>query len=318
MKALRDNHSLPSNHWTEWNSSVNQDFHSNDNVNEDSFGSDYNDKQFSFINSHKFWEHPAASELAKQSRATHGDLDRDSDHMLIDLFKNAWVKDFHKNIDNLPQSILEPFIGYERIQEKIELNTNIGEAYYAYKNEIEENLENKMTRDEEIDEFMKHLTGDKSSRWRDTRPPMIKKMHEENSHHEQKILPIITVILLAMIETNYQISDTTLREYIIEDDKKKNKDDQYELGDKYILHTALTSGDQYFLNIIAFPGENLPSYFHDEMLYMNYVQNIVAYEGKYTHREKEIVLSEKLLKGTKEEILEFSREAMGYAEGWWT
>lgn len=111
-------------------------------------------------------------------------------------------------------------------------------------------------------------------------------------------------------------------------DKYKNSYDKdernvYEVflsNDKYALYEPTSAIDYrldynelpYWLIIILHPAENLPSYLHDQMLYMNYIQYIVKHDEK---EEKEIVLNESLL-GDTPNLEDFKTDVQNLERYW--
>ena len=91
-------------------------------------------------------------------------------------------------------------------------------------------------------------------------------------------------------------------------------------NNKYTLHEPIRAIDYrldynecpYWLITILHPEENLPSYLHNQMLYMNYIQHIVSHDEQ---KEKDIVLNESLL-GDTPNLEDFKTDVQNLERYW--
>ena len=278
MKYEVDYSAVPNSHWTQW-------------LEED---------HFLFLRSHEFWEHPAVSKLAQKMRPSEWEIDCDSDVIMMEFLSDYWVDDILSRESEVNEELYYKAKEYAHIKDfqvlqhpaVLEQFTSMREAQGK-----EYDLE-KSGMSDALTELMKDIPVDE---WKETDFEMLVK--------DPYMRRLAKEIIVLIVESGY----APIRDHVnnILTDKYKNSDDEddrnvYEVflsNDKYTFRESMSAIDYrldynerpYWLMIILYPAENLPSYLHDQMLYMNYIQYIVRHDEK---EEKEIVLNESLLGDT--------------------
>lgn len=273
MKSDIDCNYLPDTHWTQWG----------------------NQEDFSFLQSHLVWEHPAVSRLAKLTRPTYWELDADADIVLRYFIIHHWVPDILSRKEEVHEELYDKALEMnfvfpfkvldhpEVLSMFVEMRQAEGKKYDNFENDINRPEIEKIPaeRFQEIDFTVL------------VKNPYIKRLVQE--------------ILVLIIAHGYEPLKENINEYLREEYKNGDEEDK-RTYDLYLSveneqedygYNALTPIEYkktynekvYWLMIMLYPSENLPSYIHDQMAFMNYIQEIVEHNSL---QEKEIVKSNTL------------------------
>lgn len=303
MRTLRKANSLPETHWTQWNTKDTSTFHADDNAHSQGV-----DPTFRFLNYHQPWEHPAISELAQQSKATTADLDYDSDSFLQSLLVKLWLPDIQgREDDDTLSATLKTLadVAYKA-------NNDKQQAYLEYKESFEKNADLIQREQQEappLDENASLIEklNDPSRTARQLVDSYLE-LEEKCQNVFRKVLP---KLLTEMVRTEYTPLVMNAYEYGASMSFKK---DYGLLGTDYFYQSSVRD-KLYYLNIATYPGENLPSYVHDQLVFMNYIQHVVVHEDE---TEQEIAQSFELLSEDKDTVLSAFTTAIKGVHSWWT
>lgn len=285
MKSFGNYNSMPNKHWKEWEPGLFEKFH-------------------------QYWEHPAASTLAKQSKVPTHIIEKDADITLKMMIDEYWIPDilYTKNNQKIPKELFDKANEYYQINEQ----HNILKEYYN--NLYDENGE-KLSLKELKKLGYSTVNGKTLS---DIYGPNNITLLQENNHkiisqnadslcsnairdlmryqvdHYQELYNAITDLLSSMVKHSYQLSSETQDIYVFE--KCNNIFNISSDDDHDVLISDLQtswenihhSDNEYLLNLVCFPGFNLPSYYYDNMLYNCYLQNIVVQSDTY-NTEKDLI-----------------------------
>lgn len=269
MKADIDCNYIPDTHWTQWR----------------------NQEDFSFLQSHLVWEHPAVSRLAKLTRPTYWEFDADADIILRDFITQYWVPDILSRKEEIHEELYDKALEMnivstfevldhpEVISMFVEMRQVEGKQYDNFENDSI-HAEIKKIPTERLQEIDFTFV---------VKDPYIKRLVQE--------------ILILIIIHGYEPLKENINEYLREEYKNGDEEDKtiYDLylsveneQEDYGYYNALTpveykkiyNENVYWLMIMLYPSENLPSYIHDQMAFMNYIQEIVEHNSL---QEKEIV-----------------------------
>lgn len=301
MKTLRNANTLPQSHWTTWN---NQPEHYSD----DFAHANNVDPKFCFTDHHEFWEHPASSPLAQQSKATLANIDYDSDIFLGNLVSRLWVPDIvHRKDSNTLDTTLVDFATtvYNALTAK-------EEAYHTYTATMEEHAD--IIQQEEAaqrPQYEKMSLLDYLQESSATSRRIIEAYIEAEETQEEILNTVLPKFLTTIVATQYEPLPAAAYQYGVQLTYEKDFDT---LGEAHFYTNAIQR-DLYHLNIATYPSQNLSHYVHDELLYMNYVQNIVVHDNV---TEQDIVHSARLLTNDVEKMLPVFTTALQGLHGWWT
>lgn len=262
---------FPHNDWTQWKYIDNWDF----------------------SKTHGLFQHPAISVLAKHTNVSFHEIHNNPIDTLKECIIHYWVQDILSRQDEIHEDLYNMIdifhsvhtfhlYNYPSFREWfVRFRETSSDKYDSYKDCIIENgLEDNP--DENDIAF-----------WQDI----------DFQHTIKKpLLDILTLIITNLIiRHNYQprrenINDALVEEYRYdctpEERYNVSKQDDMHREKDLIQHRIQQHDNVYLLMIILYPADNLPSYLHDEMVYMNYIQKITNYENT---QEQSLVLSKKLL-----------------------
>lgn len=276
MKSIVDYSYLPLTHWERWRDSI----------------------RYPFLTGHSFWEHPAASPLAKATRPTQSELDYDSDTLISNIISSYWVDDIlmregeaNEELYNKAREIdfVNKFhvINHPEILKKfIEMRKSEGHVYKA-SDRVSRALGSNVDED--------HLA--LSDFYLKVEEPYLSRLHKE--------------FLILIINSGYEPLPKNVNRCMIDQFARGNPDEQKKYRMYFSEHTALPvlkttpidyriahKQDAYTLMIILYPSENIPHYLHDQMLYMNYLQEAVEHDDD---KEKNIVSNGLLIGDTPDQ-----------------
>lgn len=292
-----------------------------------------------FINPKKIWEHPAISPLAQATRLeNYGTMDMDSDSVIV-RYSRIWVEDIMDRRDELSDNLVTA------AQNFIDAGITVEEAQEKFHNSHKDISHSE---DMPIDDYlnaMKSATRERKEHRRKT--------YQEYEQSRQAHVDMAVALGRAAILDDYSYGFERLlndiNDDIIEsaqsaldnrDDSGKDNDyPEYDLEyaennrdnitEKINDHVQLSSFlyhaenydlywgdvDVYTLSVIAEPGQNLPHYVHDQLLFMNYLQGIVGHDDS---KEKEVLKSGALISEDKDTVLHGYDEVISGIRGWWT
>ena len=303
MRTLRKANSLPETHWTQWNVKDEDTYYEGDNAHSQGV-----DPTFRFLNYHQPWEHPAISELAQQSKATTADLDYDSDSFLQSLLVKLWLPDIQgREDDDTLSATLKTLadVAYKA-------NNDKQQAYLEYKESFEKNAERIQREQQEappLDENASLI--EKLNDPSRTARQLVDNYLEFEEKCQNVFRKVLPKLLTEMVRSEYAPLVMNAYKYGV---GMSYKEDYDLLGTDYFYESSVRD-KLYYLNIATYPGENLPSYVHDQLVFMNYIQHVVVHEDE---TEQEIAQSFELLSEDKDTVLSAFTTAIKGVHSWWT
>lgn len=303
MRTLRNTQYTPRTHWTQWNVKDEDTYYEGDNAHSQGV-----DPTFRFLNYHQPWEHPAISELAQQSRATNADLDYDSDSFLESLLVKLWLPDIHEREDD--DSLSETLKTLAEVAYKASIDKQ--QAYKDYQEAFDKNTYLIYKEQQEappLDENASLM--EKLSDPSPTARRIVDTYIELDEKYQDVFNKIFPKVLLEMVRNNYAPLEDNAYEYGANMSYKKD----YDLLGKDYFYQSSVQDKLYHLNIATYPGENLPSYVHDQLVFMNYIQHTVVHEKE---TEQELAQSFDLLSDDQETVLTAFTTAIEGVHSWWT
>lgn len=279
MKLILSRHCTPETHWTKW-------------VEEGFDFSDYSQP----------WEHPGISPLAYETKATYGDLDLDSDSFLRSLVSQVWAEDFTNRSGDIDEKLAHDSKTFMELRET-ELDIFYREAFQV------EDVPNEWLDQSEFagvdlqapykwdDEFL-------SSASRGVTNEHMAIVNYYNEVIEPKICQLWKDIVVRMLVTGANPKRDTVVQHAVKllwskrckawkDSPdlltERHKDEFFSQAEEKFQQWALESS--YEAAITLFPADNLFSYFHDEIVFNNYIQRTVMY-GREQNAEGGLVVPE--------------------------
>lgn len=313
MRSIVDKHHKPHDDWARWK-----------------------EDGFSFIDLCSPWEHPAISPLGYANKVSYGSLDYDSDSLMDMMLEDYWCVDMMGRSD-LPEDLtdlVKKYMGLKTRQGDLEENRCDPPAEWVeeFINSYGDSWEDTLREDRE---FFSQLFPEHT-------PVEHEEIYLRSMYSikvvEPQIREILPEILLSIIHHGYSPNINTVKKVVHEKSLKKRLSKDYmctdiegdlarherELRERFSVDDEwerYIHGDHsYHLSIVVHPAENLPSYFHDELLFMNYMQNIVVVDDKHHHdtyvEECQNVVDGVLLSDTvDDELLAGIAHRIG---DWWT
>ena len=297
MKYDQDFSSFPETHWTEWNN-----------------------EEFQFLRSHHLWEHPAVSQLAKKTRPTLWEFDCDADWVIHKFVRQFWVDGILARASEVDEELYYKAKEYDNISHfEILEYPDLLDEFVSMREAQGKNYED-IYDDRNHKEFSNIIKTTPLYRW--------KQIDFERKVKDPYMYRLMKEITYLIFTTGYNPRKDHINAVLKRHYKEGDEDDQqtYNLyftdEDKYdgyepiepIDYKMIYHDDIYWLMILLYPAENLPSYLHDQMLYMNYIQDTVAHDQ--FPMQKEIVLKNSLLSNTPNK--EDFKIALDYIGSYWT
>lgn len=268
MKSDINCNYLPDIHWTQWKDQEN----------------------FSFLQSHLVWEYPAISDLAKLTRPSYWEIDADSDMILRKFITHYWIPDILSRKENVDE---------ELYYKAAEMNTISNFSVLEYPELLFMFVEMRQSEGKKYSHHDGKL-----------RSIPIERLQEIDFNFVVKapyINRLMKEILLLIVTSGYEPLKENINEYLCEEYKNGDEEDkrtydlylnieneQEDYGYKSLTpieYKKIHNDDVYWLMIVLYPSENLPSYIHDQMTFMNYIQETVEHD---VSEEKQIVQSNTL------------------------
>lgn len=250
-----------------------------------------------FIDAHDTWEHPALSDLAQQTRVSYGALDLDPKSFIEEVLNRYWVQDIISRKDEVHEDLYYAVVEYQNIYDFVYYRHYSFVKWFAQ--EASKIFKNRSGTDQEQPDDKKHLESIalNSNDWMDRNfDTLVKRPYIDD---------IVARILRLMVEHNYApnrkfVERRVLNNYKYSDNRNDNITYRLYLSDKTVLQEPMNPIDYkirhnnqaYKMMIVMYPGENLSSYIHDQMAFMNFVQTTVEHDFD---DEKDIVISRRLL-----------------------
>ena len=292
-----------------------------------------------FINPKKMWEHPAISPLAQATRLeNYGTMDADSDSVIV-RYACIWVEDIMNRRDELSdnlvtaaQNFINAGITVQETQEKF--HNSHKDLSHSENMPIDEHLNAMKSASREQKEH-RRKTYQEYEQSRQARIDMAVALGraailDDYSYGFERLLNDINDDIIESAQSALDNRDDSGKgndypEYDLEY-AKNNRDNITEKISDHVqlssfLYHAKNYGlywgyvDVYTLSVIAEPGQNLPHYFHDQLLFMNYLQRIVCHDDS---EEKEVLKSGALISEDKDTVLHGYDEIISGIRGWWT
>lgn len=276
MKSEVNYNVFPDDNWTHWST------HPYD--------------EWCFIDAHYAWEHPALSDLARQTRVSYGSLDLDPPSFLTDLLHKYWIEDILKRKDDIHEDLYYAVVEYKNIHEfNFYDHPTFAQWFSRLLSDMIKNRSG--TVDEQHgDKFELQKLSEDNDHWLHARfTSLVKQPYMDD---------LIVRIIRLMVIHDYAPERSHMRKCIGLEyaNGNKNKQTKYRLymTDAGILTDPFDPIDYeirynnraYRLMIAMYPGENLLSYIHDQMAFMNFVQTTVEHDFD---DEKDIVITRCLL-----------------------
>lgn len=292
-----------------------------------------------FIDPKRMWEHPAISPLAQATRLEkYWTMDVDSDSVIV-RYARIWVEDIMNRRDELSDNLVTA------AQNFIDAGITVEEAQEKFHNSHKDISHSE---DMHIDEYldaMKSATKERKEHRRKT--------YQEYEQSRQAHIDMAVALGRASILDDYSYGferllndinddiiesaqsaldnrdcpgkDNDYPEYDLEYAENNRDNITEKINDNVQLSSFLYHAenydlywgdvDVYTLSVIAEPGQNLPHYVHDQLLFMNYLQGIVDHDD---NKEKEVLKSGALISEDKDTVLHGYDESISGIRGWWT
>lgn len=317
MKLILSRHYTPESHWTKWP-----------------------EEGFDFSDYSQPWEHPGVSRLAYETKATYGDLDYDGDGFLRRAVEHYWAPDIASRRGDLIDDLVD------MAEEFVEL-TNIEKGFMFEELGIGDVPKDWLEKvgveeiDSEHDGLYEYTYG-KYSTW--TMEPdhaviidyLRKYLRPRIGILWKKMIPLI-------IKENYAPKHDYLVDIVAEDSWAERvrewSDTAWELltpeykekffEDPEIHFEEWAKSNSYHAAVITYPGENLLSYFHDEIVFQCYIQMTVEHDREPLDNyglkirvprnpETEFVTSRQLLDRPETLTDEDFEILVDLSHGWWS
>ena len=284
---------------------------------------------FDFNDSHEPWEFPLISRLGLTQRVQYWALDEDSDSVLQSYCKE-WAQDILTRENELSkqgedgENLIAAARTYQEAMDAVE------ERQRETREHIEASVNRRIAASgltpEEYDAQRDELRTSDPAEW-------FRSMNDEGESGEKTTRDYIRAedeaqrhlhgapmenLLSALVRAEYEVSEAGVRLHCEKLFSKKKHIDTLDL-EYYMEHDLRRPTHAYRHHVFAYPGANLPSYFYDEMVFMNYIQATV--EHGYGQEEMELIESAIQRGGpSKEWFLEevMASEESSMWRGWWT
>ena len=269
-------HDIPTSHWSQWGD------HSN----------------FNFLQGHYVWEHPGMSDLAHATRPSYWEIDCDADYALRSFATQYWIQDILSRHDELDEDL------YATAQELYHVhNYNIldhpetMDLFISIAKEQGIHFDKDHKKETHSDNLSRLIADIPFDEW-------------IQANFELYVLDLYIIalnekLLSLIFSKGYTPDRESIKESIINAYKNGN-DEEVDTYDQFfspenndvfdpvdpIRYRISYNENVYWLMLALYPSENLPSYFHDQMVFMNFIQDTVSHD---VQEEKDIILAGKLL-----------------------
>ena len=248
--------------------------------------------EWDFIDTHNLWEHPAASELAKQTRPEYLDISMtDPLECLQDLIANHWIEDALNRKDEIPEDLYDAFNIFNEVYNfEIKKHKDMLDVFTAFR-------EKSFTEYDSYEDFIEKngleidLTEENINFW---------KVIDFQNIVRTPLLNILTAVIVNLIirhgyTPRREVINRTIADYILpnyyytaDDVAFKLENHNFDQKDDYIKEYLKITHQTYMIMVALYPADNIGSYLHDYMLFMNYIQDQEYYSEE---SEKALVLS---------------------------
>ena len=261
---------------------------------------------FNFCESHEPWEFPLISELGRLTRVTHGQLDEDAD-ITLKRWGTIWARDVVRRRGKLEGGTPE-----ERQLIEAALSTmEAVESLDALREQFSQVVREQRAWGDRQRELGKPYYG------KEAQSPFaerISSISQEQTEAEARMEDgPLRSLLIALVRAKYVASPIARGEFISHSYSPGGD----ALGAEEVrYYMEKVSGDvqrAYQYSVVAFPGDNLPSYFYDEMLY---TESIETTSG--AHSGCRDILEDAVEHGISDEWLISFLENGGNWKGWWS
>lgn len=315
MKLILSRHYTPSTHWTNW-------------VAEDFDFSDYAQP----------WEHPGISPLAFETKATYGQLDVDSDAFLKTLVEHLWAKDFANRSGEIDDELVEMSQRLLELHE-MELDIFTRESFTIDDVPLDWFRKSEFA-GKNLDDDYDWGDATLNELWGNTKNRAVVCVAYYNEVIAPEVEKLWQEIIVRMLVTKTNPSREAVADYATQ---CLWKEDCEHYRDYPEMLTSEKRGEffskpeekfhqwalerSYEAAIACFPVENLFSYFHDEIVFNNYIQMTVMYGREWNvggglvvpEGDETVFVSSRRLLDFPESVTEDEvRFLVGRAKYWWT
>lgn len=315
MKLIVSRHYTPDTHWTKWI-----------------------EEGFDFSEYSQPWEHPGVSPLAYETKATYGDLDLDSDSFLRTLVSQVWAKDFARREGEIDEKLVHDSQRFMEFRE-LELDIFYRDKFHA-EDVPREWFEQSEFAKKNLDDIYDWGIDDFNSMGWDTKNEHMVVIDYYNEVIEPELDALWEEIIVRMLVTKTNPTKDSVVHHAIERLWAKRceswkdspdllteeyKEKFFSQCDEKFEEWALSRS--YEAAITLYPVKNLFSYFHDEIVFNNYIQTFVMYgrahnsEGHLVavaDEETDFVTSRRLLEDPESVTEDEIRYLVGRSHAWWT
>lgn len=307
MRIILSKHAYPDSHWENWIA-----------------------EGFDFCSIAQPWEHPGVSNLAYETKVQYWELDVDSDAFLEGIVRRVWAPDIIGRADEFDEEFVElaqRFCELCKIQDTIFIEEKFG-AEDIPRDWFEDSEFAGLDLDTPFDWCGNgRIDGSKVTNghmavirfYKDVVVPEITRVWEE----------IVVQIILSGYAPRYDAVVAYANEQmwlrrceLFEDDPDLLTEDHRErfFAKQEHNYSEWLRERAYESVIVLFPAENLFSYFHDEIVFNNYVQTTVEVNRELDGqvRETDFALSRQLLDDPETVSEDDVRFLVGRTHGWWT
>ena len=307
MRIILSKHAYPDSHWENWTA-----------------------EGFDFCSIAQPWEHPGVSSLAYETKVQYWELDVDSDSFLEGLVRCVWAPDIASRAGELDAEFVEiaqRFLDLCKLQKMIFVEETFG-AGGIPREWFEDSEFAGLDLDALFDWYGNgRIDGSKVTNghmavirfYNDVIVPEMERLWEE--------------IVVQIILSGYAPRHDAVVEYaneqmwlrrceLFEDDPDLLTEEHRErfFAKRERNYSEWLRERAYESVIVLFPAENLFSYFHDEIVFNNYVQTTVEVNRELDGqvRETDFALSRQLLDDPETVSEDDVRFLVGRTHGWWT
>lgn len=307
MRIILSKHAYPDSHWENWTA-----------------------EGFDFCSIAQPWEHPGVSSLAYETKVQYWELDVDSDSFLEGLVRCVWAPDIASRAGELDAEFVEiaqRFLDLCKLQKMIFVEETFG-AGDIPREWFEDSEFAGLDLDALFDWYGNgRIDGSKVTNghmavirfYNDVIVPEMERLWEE--------------IVVQIILSGYAPRHDAVVEYaneqmwlrrceLFEDDPDLLTEEHRErfFAKRERNYSEWLRERAYESVIVLFPAENLFSYFHDEIVFNNYVQTTVEVNRELDGqvRETDFALSRQLLDDPETVSEDDVRFLVGRTHGWWT
>lgn len=315
MKLIVSRHYTPDTHWTKWI-----------------------EEGFDFCEYSQPWEHPGVSPLAYETKATYGDLDHDSDSFLRSLVSQVWAKDFAQREGEIDEKLVQDSQQFMELRE-LHLDIFYHEKFHA-EDVPREWFEQSEFAEKNLEDPYRWSDGGFGSMGRNVTNGHMVVIRYYNEVIEPEIEALWEAIIVRMLVTKTNPTKESVVQHATErlwaERHESYKDSPAlfieEYKEKFFLQRdkkfeewALSSSYEAVLTL--YPVENLFSYFHDEIVFNNYIQTFVMYGREHNaegnlmavvDEETDFVTSRRLLEDSESVTEDEIRYLVGRSHAWWT